>query len=165
MLARSVRAFHSAARSAAAAAPAAAAGVAAELTVTISLPHKPLVAKREVKRVTMPGREGVMGVEKNSPPAVTELGPGVVRVDYMDNTSEEFFIPGGFSFKHANNTMDLSTTEGVKLDLVDVEALRSANAAAVKARDAATVGTKEHAEAKIALELYRTLAQTLKVTI
>jgi hypothetical protein len=35
----------------------------------------------------------------------------------------------------------------------------------VKKRDAATPGSKEHAEAKVALEMYRTLAQTLKVTV
>lgn len=158
------RAFHTA-RPALAAAADAGAGASSELRLTFALPHKSLVAGKEVKRVTLPGRDGVFGVEKNSPPAIAELGPGLIRVDFIDNTSEEFFVPGGFSFKHPNNTMDVSAVEGVKLDMIDVDALRSANAELVKKRDAATPGSKEHAEAKVALEMYRTLAQTLKVTV
>lgn len=106
--------------------------------------------------MTVPGRDGALGIEKNSPPLLTELKPGVVRVDFNDSTaSEEFFIPGGFAFKHANNTMDVSAPEGVKLDSIDQEALRAANAEAVKALAAATAGSKAHAEAKIQLELYK----------
>jgi F0F1-type ATP synthase epsilon subunit len=109
-----------------------------------------------VKRVTVPGRDGSLGIEKNSPPLLTELKPGVVRVDYNDSTaSEEYFVPGGFAFKHANNVMDVSAPEGVKLDSVDADALRAANAEATKALAAATMGSKAHAEAKIQLELFK----------
>jgi hypothetical protein len=59
----------------------------------------------------------------------------------------------------------VSTVEGVKLDQVDVDALRSANAEAVKRRDAAAAGSKEQAEAKLALETFRTLALALKITV
>ena len=133
--------------------------------LTLALPNRSLVAKREVARVTLPGRDGVFGTEKNSPPVVAELAPGLVRVDYLDATSEEFFIPGGFAFKHANNSMDVSTVEGVKLDTVDVDALRAANADAVKRRDAAEAGSKPHAEAKLAIEVYRTLGLALKIAL
>ncbi len=161
------RALHTARPSLAAAAPAASATAAVlpELTLTLALPNRSLVAKREVARVTLPGRDGVFGTEKNSPPVVAELAPGLVRVDYLDATSEEFFIPGGFAFKHANNSMDVSTVEGVKLDTVDVDALRAANADAVKRRDAAEAGSKPHAEAKLAIEVYRTLGLALKIAL
>lgn len=89
----------------------------------------------------------------------------MVRIDYTDATSEEFFIPGGFAFQHANNTLDVSTVEGVKLEQVDVDALRAANGEALKRRDAAAAGSKEQAEAKLALETFRTLALALKVTV
>ncbi len=106
--------------------------------------------------MTVPGRDGALGIEKNSPPLLTELKPGVVRVDYNDSTaSEEYFVPGGFAFKHANNVMDVSAPEGVKLDSVDADALRAANAEATKALAAATMGSKAHAEAKIQLELFK----------
>ena len=124
--------------------------------MTFATPHRALVVKKEVKRVTVPGRDGAMGIEKNSPPMLTELKPGLVRVDFNDSTpSEEFFVPGGFAFKHANNVMDVSAPEGVKLDSIDADALRAANAEAVKALAAATAGSKAAAEAKIQLEVFK----------
>lgn len=77
--------------------------VAGELTLTLAVPARALVHKKAVKRVTLPGRGGTFGLEKNSPTMVSELRPGIVRVDNLDNTIEEYFIPGGFAFKHANN--------------------------------------------------------------
>jgi F0F1-type ATP synthase epsilon subunit len=115
--------------------------------------------------VTIPGRDGVMGVERNAPPLVAELKPGVVRVDFLDNTTEEVFVPGGFAFKHANNTMDISAPEGVKLEHIDVEALRARNAEAVAKLAAAAAGSKDAAEAKIQLELYNALSKSVKVAL
>ena len=66
----------------------------AELTLNFAIPHRSIVNKKEVKRVTLPGRDGALGLEKNSPPLLTELKPGVIRVDYLDNTAVEFFVPG-----------------------------------------------------------------------
>lgn len=160
-----MRAFHAASVVAAAEKAAAAPTDTTELVLNLAVPHRSLVAKKVVKRVTLPGRDGVFGVEKNSPPLLSELRPGVIRVDFNDGASEEFFVPGGFSFKHANNVMDVSCPEGVKLDQVDVDALRAANTEAVKKRDAAAAGSKEAAEAKVVLELYRSLSQSLKITL
>jgi F0F1-type ATP synthase epsilon subunit len=169
MAARSlVRALHSSAVRAAAATDAAAAGsagAASELTLTLAVPHRPLVSKKQVKRVTLPGRGGTFGLEKNSPPMLSELKPGLVRIDHLDNTVEDYFIPGGFSFKHPDNTMDVSSPEGVKLEHIDVDALRQANAEAIKKRDAAAVGSKDAAEANITLEVYKSLAAALKMTL
>ena len=120
---------------------------------------------RSVKIVTIPGRDGVAGIEKSSPPFVSELKPGVVRVDFLDGTSEEIFIPGGFAFKHANNTMDISAPEGVKLEHIDADALKARNAEAVAAAAAAPAGSKEQAHAKIALELYNALGKAAKVSL
>ncbi len=136
-----------------------------ELTLSLALPHRSLVAKKEVMRVTVPGRDGVLGIEKNSPPLLTELKAGVIRVDYKDNTNEEFFVPGGFAFKHANNVMDVSAPEGVKLEHVDVDALRAAAAEATKDFAAAAPGSKAAAEARLALDLFKVLGQAVKVTV
>jgi F0F1-type ATP synthase epsilon subunit len=100
------------------------------------------VGKREVKRVTVPGRDGALGVERGTPSIVTELKAGVVRVDFMDGAVEEYFVPGGFAFKHANNSCDVSAPEGVKLDQVDTDALRAAAAEATKELAAAPAGSK-----------------------
>jgi F0F1-type ATP synthase epsilon subunit len=136
-----------------------------QLTLNFAIPHRAIVNKREVKSVTIPGRDGVMGVERNAPPLVAELKPGVVRVDFLDNTTEEVFVPGGFAFKHANNTMDISAPEGVKLEHIDVEALRARNAEAVAKLAAAAAGSKDAAEAKIQLELYNALSKSVKVAL
>jgi F-type H+-transporting ATPase subunit delta len=166
MLARSASRLFSTARLVAAAEKAApAAAASSELVVTFALPSKAVVSKKELKRVTVPAKEGVMGIEKSAPTGVYELGPGQVTLDHMDGSREDYFIPGGWVFKHQNNSVDLSSVEAVKLDSIDVEALRSANAEAVKRRDAANPGSKEQAEAKIAIELYRTLGQSLKVNL
>ncbi len=165
LFAVSRRFLHASASVRAAAAPAASAAKLPELTLNFAIPHRSLVAKKEVKRVTVPGRDGALGVEKNSPPLVTELRPGTVRVDFMDNSSEEFFVPGGFAFKHANNSMDVSAPEGVKLEHVDADALREANKESTKALAAAAAGSKEAAEAKVQLELFRVLAQAAKVQL
>ena len=161
---RFARAFRASAARAADAA--AATGAAApELTLNFAVPSKALVYKRAVKRVTLPGRDGAFGLEKNSPPLLSELKPGVVRVDYEDNTSEEHFIPGGFCFKHPNNVVDVSAPESLKLDQVDPEALKASNAEAQKKKDAAAPGTKEAVEAQLSLEVYRILSQAAKVQL
>jgi F-type H+-transporting ATPase subunit epsilon len=167
MLARAAsRAFSSSGlRAAEAAAKPAAAAVHSELILNFAVPSKPLVYGKAVKRVTLPGRDGAFGLEKNSPPLLSELKPGVVRVDYEDNTVEEHFIPGGFAFKHPNNVVDVSSPEALKLDQVDADALKAANAEAVKAKDAATPGSKAHVEAQLALEVYRVLSQVAKVQL
>ena len=148
-------------------APAAGAAAAAgsELVLNLAVPAKALVFKKPVLRVTLPGRGGTFGLEKNSPPVLAELRPGVVRVDHLDNTIEEHFIPGGFAFKHPSNVIDVSAPEAVALDAIDVDALRAANVEATKKRDAATAGTKEYAEATLALEVYKALGHAVKTTL
>lgn len=166
MLARTaIRAFSSARLVAAAEKAAPAAAASENLVVTFALPNRAVVSKKELKRVTVPAKEGVIGLERSAPTGVYELGPGQVTLDHVDGSREDYFIPGGWVFKHQDNSVDLSSVEAVKMENVDVEALRSANADALKRRDAAAPGSKEQAEAKISIELYRTLGQTLKVNL
>jgi len=148
-----------------AAAAAAAAAAASGLGLNFAAPPRSLGGQKGGERVNPPGRDGACGVGKNSPPVVSGLRPGVRRVGFADNSVEEFFVPGGFSFKHANNVIDVSTPEGIKLDTVDVDALRASNTEATKKRDGTAPGSKEHAEAKVVLEVYRALSQALKVTV
>lgn len=173
--ARVVRALHthtralhtSTLRAAAEGAPAPAGSVLPELTLTFAVPSAPIVNKKAVRLVTVPGRGGVFGVEKSMPATLSELQPGLVRIDYADaaTPAEELFVPGGFVFKHANNVLDVSSTEAVKLDQIDTDALRAAYAEASKRKEGAAATSKEAAEANIALEVYRAVAQTLKVTL
>jgi len=74
---------------------------------------------------------------------LSELRPGIIRIDHMDGSVEEFFVPGGFAFKHKRNHMDGSCPEAAKIDQIDIDARRAANASATKSKEAATAGTKE----------------------
>ena len=136
-----------------------------ELTVNVAAPEGALVNGKAVKRVTLPGRAGVFGIEKNSPPMLSELRPGLIRVDHMDGSFEEFFVPGGFAFKHKRNHMDVSCPEAAKLDQIDIDALRASNATVTKNKESAAAGSKDFAEAVLQLEVYKILAQALKVTL
>jgi hypothetical protein len=64
-----------------------------ELKFSFAVPDRVLVDNKTVYRVTLPGRGGTMGVEKNMPPVVAELRPGVVLVEYDKGEKEEFFVP------------------------------------------------------------------------
>ena len=64
-----------------------------ELRFNFAVPDRVLVDNKSVTRVTLPGRGGTMGIEKNMPPVVTELRPGVVLVEYEKGEKEEFFVP------------------------------------------------------------------------
>lgn len=152
----------------AAEAPAAAAAAAAakdELLLNFAVPAKPVVHRKPVKIVTVPSRSGMLGLEKKSPAMLAELQAGVVRIDYLDNTSEEFFVPGGFAFMNKDNTLDVSSTEAVKLDQVDVEALKAANAEATKKRDSSAAGSRDRVEAQLALDVYKALSSAMKVNL
>ena len=64
-----------------------------ELHLNFAVASRTLVKNRVVSRVTLPGRGGTFGVEKNMPPTVAELRPGVVLVEYEKGEKEEFFVP------------------------------------------------------------------------
>ncbi len=155
MLARgAVRLVSSSARALAEAA-AAGGGAATELRVTIALPSKALVSNADCLRVTLPGREGVFGLEKKSPAMLTELGPGLVYVERVDGTKEKFLIPGGFSVLGKNNDLLVTIPEAARADEIDVDRLRDQYAAAQAKRDAAPAGSRERAEAVIVCDTYK----------
>ena len=64
-----------------------------DLRFSFAVPDRVLVDNKSVVRVTLPGRGGTLGVERNMPPAVAELRPGVVLVEYEKGDKEEFFVP------------------------------------------------------------------------
>lgn len=136
-----------------------------ELRVNFAVPHTSLIANAEAKRVTLPGRGGAYGVEKNSPPMVSELRPGLVQVDYLDGNSEKYFIPGGFAFTHTGNKVDVTVPEGVRLEDVDTERLRELYQQSVSRKDSAQAGSPEAAEALTEIEVYKSLASSLGITL
>lgn len=56
-----------------------------------------LVLSGEASLVTVPGREGDLGIMANHAPLMTSLRPGLIDVDMTDGKSESFFVRGGFA--------------------------------------------------------------------
>lgn len=136
-----------------------------ELRLNVAVPHTTLVSDAEVKIVTVPGRDGMFAIEKNSPPIISELKPGMLRVDFLDGTTQEYFVPGGYVFNHASNKCDVSVPEGVSVEDVDAERVRSELAAWGAKKAAAAAGSKDAAEADAALEVLTAVAKTVGVSV
>mmetsp|Transcript_92646 Transcript_92646/g.257683 ORF Transcript_92646/g.257683 Transcript_92646/m.257683 type:complete len:180 (-) Transcript_92646:95-634(-) len=128
------------------------------LLLTFAVPDKAIVDRQAVSRVTVPGRAGTYGIQRRSPPTLSELRPGIVDVEFEGKSeSERYFIPGGFAFTHANNTVDVSAPEAVRLDDIDLDLLRQKSEEARLKQEAAAPGSREEAEAKVASEVYKAL--------
>lgn len=103
-----------------------------QLRLNLAVPARALISDMEVARVTLPGRAGKFGVERNSPAMLAELKPGVVHVLHTSGSAEEFFVPGGFAFIHGDNRIDVSTPEGVRIE--DIDAGESERSRAVRSQ-------------------------------
>eukprot|EP00567_Pseudictyota_dubia_P008770 CAMPEP_0197450582 /NCGR_PEP_ID=MMETSP1175-20131217/25809_1 /TAXON_ID=1003142 /ORGANISM="Triceratium dubium, Strain CCMP147" /LENGTH=188 /DNA_ID=CAMNT_0042983035 /DNA_START=30 /DNA_END=596 /DNA_ORIENTATION=- len=136
-----------------------------DLILSLSVPERSLVDAKPVERVTLPGRGGTYGVEKNMPPSVSELRPGVVLVDYGKGETEQFFIPGGFAFCNPNNTITVSAPEGVRLEDIDADRIRGEAEALNQQLASAAKGSREESEALVGLEVYKALGHALNVTV
>jgi len=119
------------------------------------------VEKRTVKRVTVPSAEGELGLEKDGPASLLELRPGIVDVLNEDDTSDKWFIPGGFAFYNPDNTLAVSTPEGVSVDEIDEDAIKSELNAWSAKLSSAESGSKAEAEATIVVDMYRELQASL----
>lgn len=132
-----------------------------ELVFTLSVPSRSLVNNRTVKRVTVPAAEGELGLEKDGPASLLELRPGIVDVLNEDDSSDKWFIPGGFAFYNPDNTLAVSTPEGVSVDEIDEDAIKTElNQWQAKLASAET-GSKEEAEATIVVDMYRELQASM----
>ena len=137
-----------------------------DLKFTFSVPHKSLFEQEEVALVTVPGFTSVRGITGNAPPRVTDLQPGVVSIRRQrDGADENYIVPGGFAFTNPDNTLNLSCPEAVSAEDVDVDLLKQEYQAAQARRQEATVGSKERAEADIEVDMYRSVAYALGVSL
>lgn len=140
--------------------------VAADMTVlNFSLPYASVIDNVPVKRVTVPGRGGTFGISAKTPEILSELKPGVVLVDNGKDEPQRFIIPGGFAFAHAGNKVDVSAPDAVAAEDIDADLLRTKAEEAKQAADAAASGSKEEAEANIALEVYKAIGFELDIKI
>ena len=83
------------------------------------------VFEGEVDMVTVPGRDGVMGVLANHAPVLSTLKPGELRIKRGNNV-EEYAVGGGFVDIHDNKVIILadSAERADEIDAARAEAAR-----------------------------------------
>lgn len=135
-----------------------------QIMLNLALPHGSLV-NAACKRVTVPGRGGTYGIQRNSPPMLSELKPGVVLVDYGKDEPERYIISGGFAFTHENGNVEVSVPEGVRIEDVDPDLVRQKADELRAASDAAAEGSQAKAEAQLGLEVYRAIGYELDIKV
>ncbi|KAJ1616101.1 ATP synthase [Pavlovales sp. CCMP2436] len=137
---------------------------ATKLKFNFSIPSTPLYTGAPVRMVIIPGAAGVFGVLKDHVPTIAAMKPGVVQIQENEGETElkQFFVSGGFAFVKPDSTVDVQAVEAVKLEDLDVEAVKK-GVASFTALVASTTGEKAKAEAEIGLEVYQAMAAALGV--
>ena len=136
-----------------------------DLLLNFSLPSKTIYSSHPVSSVIVPGAAGEYGVTEGHTPIVSELKSGLVTINHKDGTSEKYFVPGGFSLTHSNNTTDLTTPVAVKLDDIDGDAVGKNFAEAKKGWEAAEEGSQEKAARWTEMETFKSIATAVGVNV
>jgi F-type H+-transporting ATPase subunit epsilon len=102
----------------------------------------------EVVSIVAPGIEGYLGVLANHAPLVTELGVGILRIRYPDDTEEHVAVSGGF-MEVANNRVLVLADAAERPQDIDI---RRAREALLRARQRLHDPTMDHEPARAALE-------------
>ncbi len=110
-------------------------------------PDRSLLSE-EVVSLVAPGVQGYLGVLANHAPLVTELGIGVLRIRYPDDTEEHVAIEGGFMEVAHNRVLILADAAERPQD-IDIQRAREA---LLRARQRLNDPTMDHERARAALE-------------
>lgn len=113
----------------------------------IVTPDRSLLSE-EVVSLVAPGVEGYLGVLANHAPLVTELGVGILRLRYPDDTEENVAISGGF-MEVANNRVLVLADAAERPQDIDIQ---RAKEALLRARQRLYDPTMDHERARAALE-------------
>lgn len=113
----------------------------------IVTPDRALLSE-EVVSIVAPGVEGYLGVLANHAPLVTELGVGILRIRYPDDTEENVAVSGGF-MEVANNRVLVLADAAERPQDIDIQ---RAKEALIRARQRLHDPTMDHERARAALE-------------
>lgn len=135
---------------------------ATKLKFNFSIPATPIYSAAPVRMVIVPGASGVFGVLKDHVPTTAAMKPGVVQVQENEGDAElkQYFVSGGFAFVKPDSTLDIQAVEAVKLEDLDVEAVKK-GVASYAALVASSTDEKEKAQAEVNLEVYQAMAAAL----
>lgn len=136
------------------------------MTLNFNLPHETIYSGAKVSQVIVPGAAGEYGVTSDHVPLVAQLKPGVLQILHEGTSeAEKYFVAGGFSVTHPNSTTDISCPEAVKVDDIDSAAATAAFDAAKAAFASAEAGSLASAEAQIDMEVNKSMAAAVGVTL
>eukprot|EP01006_Ploeotia_vitrea_P012684 TRINITY_DN33529_c0_g1_i1.p1 TRINITY_DN33529_c0_g1~~TRINITY_DN33529_c0_g1_i1.p1 ORF type:complete len:164 (+),score=6.77 TRINITY_DN33529_c0_g1_i1:30-521(+) len=140
------------------------AAVEGDLIVNFSTPHEPIVSKKVVDMITLPGESGVYAITKGHAPTISQLQPGVVSITNVGGDVENYFIPGGYALTHENNTTDITTPEAYALTDLDENAIKTALANAQKALSTEAEGSEGKQVAQIEVDTLSAMGRALGMT-
>eukprot|EP00744_Colponema_vietnamica_P000915 GILI01001581.1.p1 GENE.GILI01001581.1~~GILI01001581.1.p1 ORF type:complete len:160 (+),score=66.27 GILI01001581.1:65-544(+) len=130
-----------------------------KLSLNLVLPHESLFKGKQVDIVTLPGVEGVFGVQAGHIPTITQLKPGTVVVS-NEGKEEHYFISGGFAFVHKNSTADVAALEACKVSDLDPAAVKEGLDKSRAAMETAPSDI-EKAKAQVVYEVYEAMSGAL----
>eukprot|EP00640_Fibrocapsa_japonica_P006812 CAMPEP_0113934366 /NCGR_PEP_ID=MMETSP1339-20121228/1699_1 /TAXON_ID=94617 /ORGANISM="Fibrocapsa japonica" /LENGTH=165 /DNA_ID=CAMNT_0000936145 /DNA_START=73 /DNA_END=570 /DNA_ORIENTATION=- /assembly_acc=CAM_ASM_000762 len=138
----------------------------AALKLNFCLPHKSLYVDQEVASVIIPGLEGEYGVTAGHSAVLSQLKPGVVKVELAEGKGiESYFVSGGFALTHENSVTDVTAVEAVKVEDLDENSVKAAYENSKKEFDSATEGSLEKAEAQVGMEVAKAMAAAVGASV
>lgn len=117
--------------------------------------HEEIIKSKPVYMISVPSTTGVMGILGEHAPTVAQLQPGLITVHTNDlnDVTHTYFISGGFAIVKADSTCNVTVSEAVKVDDLDInfarKGLEEAQSELAKAKN-----EKETALAQIAIDVY-----------
>lgn len=138
---------------------------ATSVSLNFSVPYESIYAGASVEQVIIPGAEGEYGVTANHVPYVAQMKPGVLTVMFDSAESEKYFVAGGYAVTHANSVTDVVCVEAVKVDDLDASTISANYESAKNVAASAAAGSQEEAEAKIDMEVNKTMGAAVGLTL
>ncbi|CAG8439258.1 7436_t:CDS:2 [Ambispora leptoticha] len=130
------------------------------LRLNFALPHQTLYRNVDVQQVNLSSTSGDMGILANHVPSIEQLRPGVIEIIENPNTTQKYFVSGGFAIVHPNSSLDINAIEAFSLDDFSIESIKT-NLAEAQRIAASSASEEEKAVASIEAEVYENLQKAL----
>tara|TARA_R110002050_G_scaffold265828_1_gene407012 strand:- start:164 stop:730 length:567 start_codon:yes stop_codon:yes gene_type:complete len=93
------------------------------LKLSLTMPHKAIFHKEQVRLVNIPGARGERGIAKDTVPLLTELKAGYVRIEHLNGNVDHYVVSPGFAIKSDDGELTLSVLEAYTVDQLDEAAI------------------------------------------
>ncbi|CAM9769551.1 unnamed protein product [Ectocarpus sp. 13 AM-2016] len=135
----------------------------AVMKLNFCLPHETIYKDKDVDQVSAPRSHGKIGITAGMIPNGSKISSSTVRAAGQE--PENFFVSAGFALTHPTSVTDITAIEAVRVEEIDEGAVKSSYDAAKREMDAATEGSREAAEAQVAVETTKAMAAAIGVVL